>query len=323
MLEAVSKSGDHFTKKADETVTWTAHDSAPVTFHLNAEKTAADSAKMVASGTIPALHISGAETAKPATPAEASNTPKPSESHSQGMLGSFESGAMNFFSGAGKVTKDLAAGAWNEVTQHPLQVAEKFGEGAAIGLVATAALVGAAAIAPEALLAVGVGEAAIGIGGLAIGAWKASTHAAGLAHDAHVVSNENNYSKEQVATAHGDLRHVGAETALVTAGVAGALAVPFAAGALESVAGGADRAMFASDTSGFQSGGSGEDTVTGILGRAVQSGQYEVRDVKGVSVLFPRAPQPTVSDVLSNAITSGQYEVQNINGVSVMMPKHS
>lgn len=61
------------------------------------------------------------------------------------------------------------------------------------------------------------------------------------------------------------------------------------------------------------------DTVTGILSRGVQNGDYEVQDINGLSVLMPR--QTTVMDVLANAVKSCRYEPQTINGVSVLMPR--
>jgi hypothetical protein len=162
--------------------------SAEATTGLLTNNIKTATADHVAAGTLPALAIDGANS---------------SDTH--------------WYSGAMAVTKDLAKGAYDEVTQHPLHLIESAAAGAAIGTVATLA-------APE------VGAALL-IGGGAYLAYETYEHAGGVLHDAHVVSNPQAYSAADAAKAHSDLQNAGAVGINVAAGIAGGFAGSYAAGA--------------------------------------------------------------------------------------------
>ena len=102
---------------------------------------AADSAAMVSSSTLPNLQIDG---------------------HDSGDSSSHENGFSHWLHNAETVASDLGAGAWNEITHHPDQVLEAAAVGLAAGVAVTAAAV---LIGPEVLF----GAAVVGAAGALYG----------------------------------------------------------------------------------------------------------------------------------------------------------
>lgn len=147
---------------------------------------------MVAASTLPPLQIDGT----------GNGTPAPQESVIQ-----------HFFHDTAMVASDVLAGAWNELTQHPIEVIEAGATGLATGLAITAA---ALLVAPE--LAV-----AAAIAGVGYGAYQLGEHIPGWIHDADIVNNVENFSAAEVAQAHTDLQDFGKGTTLLMAGVLGGL----------------------------------------------------------------------------------------------------
>ncbi len=153
----------------------------------------ADTAQEVQAGTLPSLTIEGQQAA-------------PSNSH--------------WWSGAAAVGKDLVTGAYNEVTEHPLQVAASAVIGAGIGL-------GAMVAGPEVAIAAGVA-------GAAYAGYELYEHGGAWAHDAKVVANSTDFPQADVAQAHANLQDVGAGGAVVAARMAGGALGGYAGGALAS-----------------------------------------------------------------------------------------
>jgi hypothetical protein len=149
----------------------------------------ATSESLVKAGTLPSLSIDGAG---------ANDTHSPS--------------------GAMAVVKDLGEGAWNQITEHPGQVAESAAIGAVIG-------VGVALASPE----IAVGAAVAGIG---YGAYQLYEHAGSWFGAAKVVADQKDYSSEQVAKANSDLKNVGAGSVNVAAGLIGGVAGSYVTGAI-------------------------------------------------------------------------------------------
>ncbi len=210
---------------------------------------AADSAALVTLATLPDLKIDGHDSG---------STP---ETH--------ESGFDHFMHNAETIASDLGTGAWNEIKDHPDHVVEAAVVGLAAGLAITAV---AAVTAPI------VGTVAL-VAGATIGAIELGTHIGGWIHDADVVTNTGNFSASEVAQAHSDLQNVGGGATLVAAGALGGLA----AGPIASTAGDVISSTSAASAS------ADDASVSSILGNAVRSGQYQVTDVNGVSVLTPSA----------------------------------
>jgi hypothetical protein len=241
------------------------------------EKSAIASSAMVGAGVIPALKFANQATTaikeqvvhpQPAAPAQHVDG-------FSGFLNSFDSNAAHLFSSTAKVTEDLASGAFNEVKNHPAQVLEAAGMGLGITVLAAAAVTGAALIAPEAAVAVGVGEAAIAAGTGIYAGFQFADHMAGWSQDAKVVSNAHRYSPKAVAAAHQDLKNVGADSALIASGFTGALiAAPMATLA----------AYDAFDATSYAE----TPTVLGVMKNAVTSGRYQPQIINGVTVLMPR-----------------------------------
>jgi len=134
----------------------------------------------VANGTLPSLAIDGA------VPADKSTG--------------------GFWSGAWDIAKDLGEGAYKEVTEHPLQVAETAVVGAAIGAAAVT-------FAPVAVVAGAAG--AIGAGYMLV------KNGANWVHDAKVVGDSSDYSQSEVNQAHAGLQGLGGTGALMAAGMVG------------------------------------------------------------------------------------------------------
>ncbi len=212
---------------------------------------AADSAALVTLSTLPDLKISG------------------HDSDSNGTSDSHESGFDHFMHNAETIASDLGTGAWNEIKDHPDHVIEAAAVGLAAGLAITAV---AAVTAPI----VGIGALAVGA---IIGSVELATHIGGWIHDADVVTNTGTFSAAEVTQAHTDLQNVGGGATLVAAGALGGMA----AGPVASAAGDVISSMSAASAS------ADDASVSSILGNAVRSGQYQVTDVNGVSVLTPSA----------------------------------
>lgn len=134
---------------------------------------------------------------------------------------------------AGTVTKDLATGAWHELKEHPLQVAEAAAVGLAVGVAATA-------LTP-------VEATVLGVAGLAYGGYELAMHVGGWIDDVSTLHNASSHSAFDIAKAHADLQGVGADGLLLGAGVAGGLAARPLMAALSSATASADSAVVASD----------------------------------------------------------------------------
>jgi hypothetical protein len=178
-------------KAADDTHAALVKDSTPASGQNPKPAAGSDGHDMVKAGTLPALSIEG------------------HDNNQGGILA---------------VGKDLAEGAWNEITQHPGHVLLSAAEGAAVGVAATALV---AVTAPE----VGVGLAIAGIG---YAGYQLFEHAGGWFHDAKVVDDQKDYSAKEVAQAHDGLKSVGAGSVDVAAGIGGAVAGSYATGAIIS-----------------------------------------------------------------------------------------
>jgi hypothetical protein len=244
------------------------------------EKSAIASSAMVGAGIIPGLKLASqaADAIKeqvvhpqPAAPAQHSGG-------FSGFLNSFDSNAAQLFSSTAKVTEDLASGAYNEVKNHPAQVLEAAGKGLGITILGAAAVTGAAMIAPEAAVAVGVAEVAVAVGTGLYAGFQLGDHLPGWSQDAKVVSNAQRYSPKAVAAAHQDLKNVGADSALIAGGMTGALvAAPMAT-------------LAATDAIDFYGAASYTEppTVLDVMKNAVTSGRYQPEIINGVTVLMPR-----------------------------------
>jgi hypothetical protein len=243
------------------------------------------------------------------------------ETEAAGSIGRFgitpetESKVGDFLSTAAAVSKDLATGAYHEITEHPLEVAGAFVKGAGTAVLATTVIAGAAALAPEVAVAATVGMGVGAVVGLGYEGYQFAKHLGGWSEDAKAISNPTNFSSDEVAKAHADLKGVGADAALIGSGLAGAvIAAPLAA----MEAGDAWEGMAANRATAGAAAKSG-DSVFGTLANAVQRGDYEIQNINGVSVFMPK--QPTVVDVINSAVSSGRYAPQTINGVTVLMPR--
>jgi hypothetical protein len=129
----------------------------------------------------------------------------------------------HWYSGALAVTKDLAKGAYDEVTEHPGHVLESAATGLAIGV----GFGVAAVLAPEAAAAIGVGAI---VGGIAYGGYELYEHGGALLHDTKVVASQKDYSQPEVSQAHLALQHDGAVATDVAAGAISAQAGAVAGG---------------------------------------------------------------------------------------------
>ncbi len=175
--------------------------------------TTAESARLVQSNALPDLQIDG------------------HDSHSA----PHESGFMHFVHGAEAVASDLARGAVDEVIHHPGQVVGSALTGLAIGTVAILA-------APEVAVAAA-------IAGAGYGAYELATHVGGWIHSADVVSNAQDHTAAEVASAHQTLQGVGAGGVLIGAGVLGSLgSAPLASAITEATGFGAATATTAEAT---------------------------------------------------------------------------
>jgi len=115
----------------------------------------------------------------------------------------------NWWDGAVRIVEDLAVGAYKELTEHTLEVAETVAIGAAIGVVGTF-------VTP-----VAIGAGIIGAGYLG---YQALTHGGEIINDASIVANPEGHSQEELAKAHADLQGLGGSATLAAAGMAGGLA---------------------------------------------------------------------------------------------------
>jgi hypothetical protein len=185
---------------------------------------------------------------------------------------------MDFISTTGAATKDVAIGAYDEATQHPLDLAEGLIKGAGTALLAGAVITGAALIAPEAAVAATVGLGALAIGGLGYEAYKFSTHLGQWSRDAKVISNPNCFASNEVAEAHKDLQGVGAKAAIVGSEVIGALA----AAPMATMAAGDAFDDLAASRAGSAS------TAYDVMQGALTSGRYVEQNFNGLTVLMPR-----------------------------------
>jgi hypothetical protein len=120
-----------------------------------------------------------------------------------------------------EVGKDLAAGAIDELTNHPGRVIASAAIGLGVGI-------GATFVSP---VVIGAGLVAAGGYGLYTLANKVPT----WIDAAKVVSNPNNYSRERKMMAHSTLQDVGAGTVTLVASAIGALGTAPATAAIKSV----------------------------------------------------------------------------------------
>lgn len=124
----------------------------------------------------------------------------------------------HWYTGTLNVAEDLAKGAYHELKDHPLHVAESFVVGAA-----TTAVLGA--VAPE------IAAAAI-VGGLAYGGYQVYQHAGKWLHSAEAVYNPSGHSTAEMAEAHKTVQDFGAGATDVAAAVAGGITERYVATAI-------------------------------------------------------------------------------------------
>ncbi|MBU6452812.1 MAG: hypothetical protein KGS72_13580 [Cyanobacteria bacterium REEB67] len=165
-------------------------------------------AKAVSAGTLPAVSINFEGQPKEAAIAQApaAHAATQPEHH--------------WYSGAIAVTEDLAKGAYHELKDHPLRVAESFAIGAGAAALATV-------VAPEVAIAATVA-------GLGYGAYQIGKNAGTWIKSAEAVASPDGHSAEEMAKAHKSLEGVGAGATDLAAGVAGGLAYRAAASAISS-----------------------------------------------------------------------------------------
>ncbi|HEY9777737.1 MAG TPA: hypothetical protein V6C81_28515 [Planktothrix sp.] len=196
------------------------HDATPTKPITTHHDIAAATATHVANGLIPHLPIDGADThnttnthnfapppvAHPAQPRATADAPKAAPAPQK-----------NWWDTAGTMIGDTAKGAWNEVTQHPGQVALDVGEGLAIGVGAVAL----AAVAPEAAVVVGVAA----VGAAAIGAGVSLYQNGGqFLHDVSTIHDPSKASQADIAKAHADFNTIGGNGLQMGARIAGGFA---------------------------------------------------------------------------------------------------
>ncbi|HEY9714209.1 MAG TPA: hypothetical protein V6C72_12120, partial [Chroococcales cyanobacterium] len=157
--------------------------------------TAAATVREVQSGTLPALQIDDAN------PADAHRPEQKPAAHDLG-----------FWQTAGSVIGDMVHGAVDEVVHHPGQILEA----AAVGVAAGA--VGAVALATVPEVAAVVGGAMLIYQGAEL-----VSHVPEWYHDAKVIAHAGENSAEDVAKAHQAFQTVGADTAVIGAGLAGSV----------------------------------------------------------------------------------------------------
>ncbi|MFN8551870.1 MAG: hypothetical protein U0103_10305 [Candidatus Obscuribacterales bacterium] len=187
----------------------------------------------------------------------------------------------HWYSGIVAVAADLYAGARNEVVNHPGHVVAS----AAIGVAAVAAVpvvaagaaalgVGAAAIATGSALA----EGAMGAIGTLYAGYQVHEHGGALLHDAQVVANPQNYSRQEQQNAHAGLQQAGAIGVDIAAGTLAAGAAMAVRGALTSGVRGAS-AEGAEAQAARGAGEAGEaGTGTGVARSAEPAGPHAPPD---------------------------------------------
>jgi hypothetical protein len=157
----------------------------------------------VKAGTVPALTIEQGP-----TPASA---PMPAAT---------ASASHHWYDGALAVTEDVAVGAWDEVTEHPLRVAESFAIGAAT-----------AAIASVVATPVAIGATVLGLG---YGAYQVYKHAPDWLHSAEDVANPEGHSQAEMARAHQTLQGFGGGATDLVAAIGGGIAYRAASSAISA-----------------------------------------------------------------------------------------
>jgi hypothetical protein len=126
----------------------------------------------------------------------------------------------SWLQGIENIGSDLAKGAWDEVTEHPLHLLES----AAIGFG-----IGAVAAATTPLIAFGIGTLGAGYA-----AYKLAVNMPQWVHDAKVDLAPSLYSQSERTAAHQGMQGVGAGAADIAAGVAGGIAGGYAGSALKA-----------------------------------------------------------------------------------------
>lgn len=126
----------------------------------------------------------------------------------------------SWLQGLENVGSEIAKGAWNELTEHPLHLVESAAVGFAVGTAA-------ALVAPE--VAIG-----IGLAGAAYAGYELAAHIPGWVHDAKVEDDPGQYSQKELARAAQDLQGLGAGALDVTAGVAGGIAGGYTGSAIKA-----------------------------------------------------------------------------------------
>ncbi|HEY9760628.1 MAG TPA: hypothetical protein V6C97_36040 [Oculatellaceae cyanobacterium] len=126
----------------------------------------------------------------------------------------------SWLQGLENVGSDIAKGAWNELTEHPLHLVESAAVGFAVGTAA-------ALVAPE--VAIG-----IGLAGAAYAGYELAVHIPGWVHDVKVENDPGKYSQKELAGAAQGLQGFGAGALDVTAGVAGGIAGGYTGSAIKA-----------------------------------------------------------------------------------------